>query len=101
VTASRSAQSIAEIAGTVYRIEQEDIAKQAAAGKSTADILGLLVPSLTPSSGTTSNYGMTMRGRTVQYMIDGVPQTGSRDSSRQLNSISPDMIERVEVVWCK
>ncbi|ENX57899.1 MULTISPECIES: TonB-dependent receptor [Acinetobacter] len=98
VTASRSAQSIAEIAGTVYRIEQEDIAKQAAAGISTADILGLLVPSLTPSSGTTSNYGMTMRGRTVQYMIDGVPQTGSRDSSRQLNSISPDMIERVEVV---
>ncbi len=98
VTASRSAQSIAEIAGTVYSIEQEDIAKQAAAGKSTADILGLLVPSLTPSSGTTSNYGMTMRGRTVQYMIDGVPQTGSRDSSRQLNSISPDMIERVEVV---
>lgn len=98
VTATRSAQSIAEIAGTVYSISQEDIAKQAAAGKSTADILGLLVPSLTPSSGTTSNYGMTMRGRTVQYMIDGVPQTGSRDSSRQLNSISPDMIERVEVV---
>lgn len=98
LTASRSAQSIAEIAGTVYRIEQEDIVKQAAAGKSTADILGLLVPSLTPSSGTTSNYGMTMRGRTVQYMIDGVPQTGSRDTSRQLNSISPDMIERIEVV---
>lgn len=98
MTATRSAQSIAEIAGTVYSISQEDIAKQAAAGKSTADILGLLVPSLTPSSGTTSNYGMTMRGRTVQYMIDGVPQTGSRDSSRQLNSISPDMIERVEVV---
>lgn len=98
VTATRSAQSIAEIAGTVYSISKEDIAKQAAAGKSTADILGLLVPSLTPSSGTTSNYGMTMRGRTVQYMIDGVPQTGSRDSSRQLNSISPDSIEKIEVV---
>lgn len=98
VTATRSAQSIAEIAGTVYSIGQEDIAKQAAAGKSTADILGLLVPSLTPNSGTTSNYGMTMRGRTVQYMIDGVPQTGSRDSSRQLNSISPNSIERIEVV---
>lgn len=98
LTASRSAQSIADIAGTVYSIGQEEIAKQAAAGKNTADILGLLVPSLTPSSGTTSNYGMTMRGRTVQYMIDGVPQTGSRDSSRQLNSISPDMIERIEVV---
>ena len=98
VTATRSAKSIADIAGTVYSIDQAEIEKQANAGKSIADILGTLVPSLTPSSGTTSNYGMTMRGRVVQYMIDGVPQTGSRDSSRQLNSISPNSIERIEVV---
>ena len=98
VTATRSAQSIADIAGTVYSINQAQIEQQANAGKSTADILGLLVPSLTPSSGTTSNYGMSMRGRVVQYMIDGVPQTGYRDGSRQLNSISPSMIERIEVV---
>ena len=31
-------------------------------------------------------------------MIDGVPQTGYRDGSRQLNSIQPSMIERIEVV---
>lgn len=97
-TATRSEKSIANIAGTVYSIDQVEIEKQSNAGKSTADILGILVPSLTPSSGTTSNYGMTMRGRVVQYMIDGVPQTGSRDGSRQLNSISPAMIERIEVV---
>lgn len=98
VTATRSAKSIADIAGTVYSIDQAEIEKQANAGQSIADILGTLVPSLTPSSGTTSNYGMTMRGRVVQYMIDGVPQTGSRDGSRQLNSIQPSMIERIEVV---
>jgi len=98
VTATRSAKSIADIAGTVYSIDQAEIEKQANAGKSIADILGMLVPSLTPSSGTTSNYGMTMRGRVVQYMIDGVPQTGYRDGSRQLNSIQPSMIERIEVV---
>ncbi len=98
VTATRSAKSIADIAGTVYSIDQAEIEKQASTGKSTADILGILIPSLTPNSGTTSNYGMTMRGRVVQYMIDGVPQTGSRDSSRQLNSISPAMIEKIEVV---
>ncbi|NHC02589.1 TonB-dependent receptor [Acinetobacter sp. 187] len=97
-TATRSAKSIADIAGTVYRIDREEIEKQANAGKSTSDILGLLVPSLTAGSGTTSNYGMTMRGRVVQYMIDGVPQTGYRDGSRQLNSISPAMIQRIEVV---
>lgn len=98
VTATRSAKSIAEIAGTVYSIEREQVVEQAAAGRSTADILGQLVPSLAPSSGTTSNYGMTMRGRTVQVMIDGVPLTGSRDGSRQLNSINPAMIERIEVI---
>ncbi|WP_281962873.1 TonB-dependent receptor [Acinetobacter johnsonii] len=98
VTATRSAKSIVDIAGTVYSIDQAEIEKQANAGHSTADIIGFLIPSLTPSSGTTSNYGMTMRGRAVQYMIDGVPQTGSRDSSRQLNSISPNSIERIEVV---
>lgn len=98
VTATRSAKSVAEIAGTVYSIEHEQVAEQAAAGRSTADILGQLVPSLAPSSGTTSNYGMTMRGRTVQVMIDGVPLTGSRDGSRQLNSINPAMIERIEVI---
>lgn len=98
VTATRSAKSIADIAGTVYSIDQAEIEKQANAGRSTADIIGFLIPSLTPSSGTTSNYGMTMRGRAVEYMIDGVPQTGSRDSSRQLNSISPNSIERIEVV---
>ncbi len=49
-----------------------------------------------------------MRGRAVQYMIDGVPQHGFGDSSRQLNSISPNSIERIEVVsgasgmlWCR
>ena len=98
MTATRSAKSIADIAGTVYSIDQAEIEKQANAGKSIADILGTLVPSLTPSSGTTSNYGMTMRGRVVQYMIDGVPQTGYRNGSRQLNSIQPSMIERIEVV---
>lgn len=98
VTATRSAKSIAEIAGTVYSIEREQVAEQATAGRSTADILGQLVPSLAPSSGTTSNYGMTMRGRTVQVMIDGVPLTGSRDGARQLNSINPAMIERIEVI---
>jgi len=98
VTASRSAQSIAEIAGTVQAIEQKQIEQQSAAGRKLADILAQLVPSLSPSSGTTTNYGQTMRGRQVLILIDGVAQTGSRDASRQLNSISPDSIERVEVV---
>lgn len=98
MTATRTPKSIAEVAGTVQTIRSEEIAQQAGAGRKVADILAQLVPSLAPSSGTTSNYGQTMRGRNVLVLIDGVSQTGSRDVARQLNSISPNMIDHIEVV---
>ncbi|WP_445344484.1 TonB-dependent receptor [Acinetobacter bohemicus] len=98
MTATRTPKSIAEVAGTVQTIGGEEIAQQAGAGRKVADVLAQLVPSLAPSSGTTSNYGQTMRGRNVLVMIDGVSQTGSRDVARQLNSISPNMIDHIEVV---
>ena len=98
VTATRTPKTIAEVAGTVQTIQGEEIAQQAGAGRKVADVLAQLVPSLAPSSGTTSNYGQTMRGRNVLVLIDGVSQTGSRDVARQLNSISPNMIDHIEVV---
>lgn len=98
MTATRTPKSIAEIAGTVQTISADEIAQQAGAGRKVADVLAQLVPSLAPSSGTSSNYGQTMRGRNVLVMIDGVSQTGSRDVARQLNSISPNMIDHIEVI---
>ncbi|QLB59376.1 TonB-dependent receptor [Acinetobacter indicus] len=98
MSATRTPKTIAEIAGTVQTIHGEAIVQQAGAGRKVADILAQLVPSLAPSSGTTSNYGQTIRGRNVLVMIDGVSQTGSRDVARQLNSISPNMIDHIEVV---
>ena len=98
MTATRTPKSIAEIAGTVQTISADEISQQAGTGRKVADILAQLVPSLAPSSGTSSNYGQTMRGRNVLIMIDGVSQTGSRDVARQLNSISPNMIDHIEVV---
>lgn len=98
MTATRTPKSISEIAGTVQTISADEISQQAGPGRKVADILAQLVPSLASSSGTSSNYGQTMRGRNVLVMIDGVSQTGSRDVARQLNSISPNMIDHIEVV---
>ena len=98
ITATRTPKSIAEIAGTVQTISADEIAQQAGPGRKVVDVLAQLVPSLAPSSGTSSNYGQTMRGRNVLVMIDGVSQTGSRDVARQLNSISPNMIDHIEIV---
>lgn len=98
VTATRTPKTISEIAGTVQKISNQEIVQQSAAGRRVSDVLAQLIPSLAPSTRTTSNYGQTMRGRTILVMIDGVPQTGSRDAARQLNSISPESIEHIEVV---
>ena len=98
VTASRVQRKISDLASDVQVIDRTQIQQQQGAGRKTADILAQLIPNLAPSSGTTSNFGQTLRGRQVLIMVDGVPQTGSRDVSRQLNSISPDLIERVEIL---
>ncbi|WP_410211753.1 TonB-dependent receptor [Aquirhabdus sp.] len=98
VSATRTPTSIAEIPSKVQKISSAQITEQAAAGRKVADILSQLVPALGTSSGTTSNYGQTMHGRQVLFMVDGIPQTGSRDVARQLNSISPTLIDRIEVI---
>ncbi|MFY3625990.1 TonB-dependent receptor [Achromobacter xylosoxidans] len=98
VTATRGEASIASIPGSVQVIEAEEIKRQSGAGRKVADVLATLVPGLAPSSGTMTNYGQSLRGRNVLVLIDGVPQNASRDNYRQLNSIAPESIERVEVV---
>lgn len=98
VTANRVETTIASIPGTVQVIDEAQIRSQSGAGRRLADILDQLVPGMAPSSGGMSNFGQTLRGRSVLVLIDGVSQNGIRDTARQLNSISPDSIERIEVL---
>ena len=98
VSATRSEASIASIPGSVQVIDEQQIREQSGAGRRVSDILGQLVPGLAPSTGGMSNYGQTLRGRSVLVLIDCVSQNATRDNFRQLNSISPASIERIEVV---
>lgn len=97
-SATRVESSIASIPGSVQVIDAVQIREQMGAGRRVADILGQLVPGIAPSSGGMSNYGQTLRGRNMLVLIDGVSQNATRDNFRQLNSISPESIERIEVV---
>ena len=45
-----------------------------------------------------SNFGQTLRGRNTLILIDGVSQNATRDNFRQLNSVAPESIERIEVI---
>lgn len=97
-SATRVESTIASIPGSVQVIDAPQIREQMGAGRRVADILGQLIPGLSPSSGGMSNYGQTLRGRNMLVLIDGVSQNATRDNFRQLNSISPDSIERIEVI---
>ncbi|CAI8934221.1 iron complex outermembrane recepter protein [Pseudomonas sp. IT-P253] len=98
VSATRSETSIASIPASVQVISADQISQQTGAGRRVADILGQLVPGLAPSSGGMSNFGQTLRGRNTLVLIDGVSQNATRDNFRQLNSITPESIERIEVI---
>jgi len=97
-TGTALAQKISEMPAVTQVITESEIQMQATGDRTTGDILAQLIPSLGTSSGSTSNYGTTMHGRPVQFLLNGVPLSGSRSLSRELNSIDTSQLERVEVL---
>ena len=62
-------------------------------------IIGYLVPGAAPASNVVNERTNTLRGRSVLVLIDGIPQsTPLRLSSRDLRSIDPAAVERVEII---
>ena len=97
-TGTALAQKISEMPAVTQVITENELQMQATGSRTTGDILAQLIPSLGASSGSTSNYGTTMHGRPVQFLLNGVPLSSSRSLSRELNSIDPAQLERVEVL---
>ncbi|WP_313375471.1 TonB-dependent receptor [Chishuiella sp.] len=84
---------------SVIIVSKKTIESLALANPDMSVILGLAVPSIGLSSNTTSNRSQTMRGRQMLIMIDGIPQsTPLRSTDRDIRSISPYAIERIEVI---
>ena len=84
---------------SVIVITQKEIESYAQLNPDMSIILGLAVPSIGLSSNTTSNRSQTLRGRQILVLIDGVPQsTPLRNTDRDLRTISPYAIERIEVI---
>ena len=98
VTATRSVEAIAAVPGSVSVVEDAQLQQQMGISRNLADTLGRLVPGLPPSSQAMSIYGQTMRGRNYAVLIDGVPQSTTRNVTRDLQTIDPAAVERIEVV---
>ena len=98
VSANRTPTQISELSGTVWLIDENSIREQINSGKGVKEMLAALVPSMDVSSQGRTNFGQNMRGRAMVVLIDGVSMNTSRGISRQLDSIDPFNIARIEVL---
>ncbi|UVE16888.1 TonB-dependent receptor [Pseudomonas sp. LS44] len=98
VIGSRAPTSISELPGTVWVIDQQQLAEQTRGGVPFKEALGQLIPGLDIGPQGRTNYGQNMRGRSALVMIDGVSLNSSRGISRQFDSIDPFNIQRIEVL---
>jgi len=99
VSGSRRETPVSETARSITVVEREEIEDQVRISRNVGEILANTVPGMAPSTEAVTNFGQTLRGRKFLVLIDGIPQsTPLRDASRDLNTIAPSSIERIEVV---
>ncbi|MEA5516460.1 TonB-dependent receptor, partial [Nodularia sp. UHCC 0506] len=98
VTATRTEENILNIPRSTTVIRREAIEQQSQLSNNLADILGNTVPGFGPPSQSASNRAQSLRGRQPSVLIDGVPLSSNLSVFQDLRSISPDAVERVEVV---
>lgn len=100
VTATRTEEEVQDVPRSVTVISREEIEEQTAFSRDIQDILSRTVPGYGPPSGRAFSDSTSLRGRAPLVLIDGVPQTtnGSSSFGRELRTIDPASIERIEVV---
>ncbi len=99
VSATRTEKPVSELARSVTVVNEQEIEEQASLDRNLGTILSKTVPGMGPSTEANSNFGQSMRGRNFLVLIDGIPQsTPLRDGFRDLNTIAPSSIERIEVI---
>ena len=99
VSAGRTRETIDEVPSSVSIVSFRTLQKNINITTNLGDILENRVSGLAPSTGLSSNFGQTLRGRSLLIMVDGVPQsTPLRNGAMDLRALDPAVIERIEVV---
>ncbi len=98
ITATRTAENPEEVPRSVTVVTRDQIEEQTSLSRNLGDILGQLVPGLAPPTQSLSEFGQSLRGRNPLVLIDGVPQSSNRNAFRNIETIDPDVVERIEVL---
>lgn len=99
VSASRRKETLDEVPSSITIVGPRELETQKGISNNIMDILATAVPGLGFSGNQTGNTGQTLRGRNLLVMVDGIPQsTPLRAGGRDMRTIDPSAIERVEVI---
>lgn len=99
VSGSRIVESIDEVPASITIISQQQIQQHLKVNPELSSLLAQMVPGFAPNTGSSSNAGQTLRGRSPLIMIDGVPQsTPLRNGSVDVKTLDPSAIARIEVI---
>ncbi|MDX5482432.1 MAG: TonB-dependent receptor [Hymenobacteraceae bacterium] len=99
ISASRTPETIDQVPSSITVLSRQAVEEDMLVSSNIIDILSNRVPGLAPSTGTSSNWGQTLRGRAMLIMIDGVPQsTPLRNGAVDMRALDPDAIEQIEVI---
>lgn len=98
VTATRTQEARRDVPQSITTINREQLQQQFAISRDVSDALSKLVPGLAPPNERNNIFGQTLRGRNVTVLIDGIPQATTPNVFRDLQTIDPSVIERVEVL---
>lgn len=98
--AGRTEEDVQNVPRSVTVIDRPQIQEQANITNDLRNVLGSLVPGFGPPAGenTPRSIFQNLRGRSPLILIDGVPLTSNYGLDRELRTIDPDLIERIEVV---
>ncbi len=98
ITTNRRVETLDEVPSSVSVLNAREIERFSLTSNSIADVMNE-VPGLALSTSQTSSTGQTLRGRKMLILIDGIPQsTPLRNGSRDVNTIDPNVIERIEII---
>ncbi len=89
ITASRTSSDLVSATRQSTVIDHAQLQELRQGSDSLATVLAKVVPGMSDSSRTITEYGQTLRGRSMLIMVDGVPLNTNRDSSRNLANIDP------------
>lgn len=100
VEATRISDSLKTVSQSVTIVTKEELAEQTVINqtRNLGEMLPKLVPGLALNNQSSDNFGQGIRGRSALVLIDGVPQYSSINIGRDLNTIDPAAIERIEVI---